>query len=175
MARSRIKKLDRDELWNYALRALGQKARSMAEIRQKLAARAASAADVSAIVAKLREYGLADDRKFSESFAASRLENRGFGKFRVLRDLRSKRVSSTLATSAVEKAFANTDEAELIEQFLARRFRGKNLAEFLKEEKNVAAAYRKLRTAGFSSARSLEALKRYRRSEDWDAVPEEEE
>ena len=172
--RAKPKILDGGALWEYALRALGQRAHSTGELKQKLSKRAASASDVSAVLEKLREYGLADDSKFSEAFAASRLENRGLGRFRVLQDLRAKRVSGQIAQNAVEKAFAGTDETELIERFLARKYRGKKLDDFLKEQKNIASVYRRLRTAGFSSGNSLATLKRYgQQIEDWSGLENE--
>ncbi len=175
MARSgRPKKLDAQQLWDYALRVLGQRAQSAAEVRQKLLRRAASPADVSAAMLKLQEYGLSDDAKFSEAFAVSRVRNRGFGRYRVLRDLQAKRVSSKIAQTAVEEAFAGTDEAQLIEAFLQRKYRGKDLALFLKQEKNLATVYRRLRTAGFTSSGSIAVLKRHASGvEDFEEAPEE--
>lgn len=176
MARSGgAKKLDADALWEYALRALGQRAHSAAEIKQKLSRRASSAHDLNAAIAKLREYGLTDDKKFSETFAYARAQNHGFGRFRVLRELQAKQVGRTVAEKAVEKIFAGTDETELVEKFLSRKYRGKDLREFLKEEKNLASVYRRLRTAGFSAGVSLAVLKRYATSvEEWNEIPEEE-
>ncbi|MBV9764429.1 MAG: RecX family transcriptional regulator [Acidobacteriaceae bacterium] len=166
--RGKLKKLDREGLWDYALRVLSRSAQSSGALRQKLFRRAESAEDVNAAMAKLREYGFADDQKFSETFASSRLQNQGFGRFRVQQELRAKRVAAPVAERAVDKAFAGVEEADLIERFLARKYRGKNLPEFLKEEKNLASAYRRLRTAGFSSSGSISALKRYsKRIDDW--------
>jgi regulatory protein len=168
------KMLDSGGLWEYALRVLGQRAHSAAELRQKLSRRSESAVDVDGVMGKLRDYGLADDTKFSEAFASTKLETRGFGRFRVLRDLRSKSVSGSIAKAAVDKTFAGTDEGELIQQFLERKYRGKNLHEFLKQEKNLASAYRRLRTAGFSSGNSLSILKRYaERAGDWSSLEED--
>lgn len=170
MAGRRIpRKLNATELWDYALRALARRAHSSGEIRQKLIARAQSSADVDATMTKLREYGFADDAKFSEAFAGSRLQNQGFGRLRVLHELRSKRIPSTIATKAVEKTFDGTDELQLIQNFLDRKYRSKNLKQFLQEEKNLASVYRRLRTAGFSSNGSITVLKRYSRATDeWD-------
>jgi regulatory protein len=168
--RGKPKKLNGEALWEYALRVLGQRAYSANELRQKLSTRSESAADVDGVMQKLREYGFADDTKFSEAFASARLQNRGFGRFRVLRDLRSKRVSGNIAEAAVKKTFAGTNERELIQRFLDRKYRSKNLEEFLREEKNLASVYRRLRTAGFSSGNSLSILKRYAQQvEDWTA------
>ncbi len=169
----RPKKLDPDALWNYALRVLGDRAHAAAELRRKLLQRAQSPSDVSAVMAKLHDYGLTDDKKFSESFASSRLANQGLGRFRVLRDLRSKQVASHVAEEAVAAVFAETDEQQLAEKFLVRKYRGKDLPAFLAEEKNLAAAYRRLRTAGFSSNATLSVLKRFsRRAEEWEEPDE---
>jgi regulatory protein len=156
------KKLDSDALWNYALRVLQRRAHSIAELKQKLSPRASSAADLNATVEKLRSYGFTDDCKFSEAFAAARFETQGFGPARVLRDLRARRVAAPIAERAVKQTFAGIDEHELVASFLTRKYRGKNLREFLAEEKNVASAYRRLRTAGFSTRAVLDVLKRYR-------------
>ncbi|HZQ54453.1 MAG TPA: regulatory protein RecX [Bryobacteraceae bacterium] len=167
-ARKQPKKLDQEGLWEYALGLLGQRPYSVADLRKKLAGRAEAAADVPPVITKLKEYGLVNDQKFSESFASSRLQNQGFGKFRVIRELRVKRVAPKIAEEAVSKVFAGTEEKDLIEQFLARKYRGKDLKEFLSEEKNLASAYRRLRTAGFTSAGSFSVLKRYARElEEW--------
>lgn len=166
-------KLDESALWDYALRILARKAYSAGEIKQKLNLRAASPGNVSAVLIKLREYGFADDEKFSEAFSLARLRNEGFGRSRVLRDLRTKQVPAKVAEEAIEKTFAGTSEAELIENFLARKYRSKDLIAFLQEEKNLASAYRRLRLAGFTSHASLDALKRHaKRSADWDVSDE---
>ena len=60
-----------------------------------------------------------------------------------------------------EKTFAETNETELIEAFLKRKYRGKQLGAFLGEEKNLAGAFRRLRYAGFSAGASIRVLKRY--------------
>lgn len=162
----RAKKLDGEALWEYALRVLGRQAQSVSELERKLLKRAAEPSDVAATIAKLREYGMVDDCKFSEAFASARVENEAFGRLRVLRDLRLKRVPRKIAETAVEKAFSGVNEQDLLQRFLARKYRGKNLREFLKQEKNLASAYRRLRGAGFSSAGSLAALKQFRELDD---------
>ncbi len=155
------RKLDQAALWEYALRSLASRAHSAGELRQKLRRRAASAGDVGAVIARLREHGMLDDRQYAEAYAASRRENQGFGKARILRDLRQKRVSSAVAVSAVERVFRGTDETELIEQFLTRKYRKISLPEYLAEPRHLAAAYRRLRSAGFSAGSSLRVLQRY--------------
>jgi regulatory protein len=148
-------------LLTYAARLLSARALSVSELREKLRRRAAQAEDVEAVVARLKTSGYLDDRKFANSFASWRRENQGFGKSRVLRDLLARRVAPAVAGQAAEAAFQGSDEIALIEQFLARKYRGKNLGALLAEEKNLASAYRKLRLGGFSSGNSIRVLKRY--------------
>ncbi len=169
------RKLDTDGLWNYALRALGTRAHSANELKQKLSRRAESSDALDATVSKLGEYGLTDDAKFSETLASARLQSQGFGRFRVLNELRTKRVAQPVADAAIEKAYSGTEEVELIKNFLNRKYRGKDLASFLREQKNLASAYRRLRVAGFSSSGSLSVLKRYSTHVDETNPPEDEE
>lgn len=146
---------------NYALRSLGARALSSGELRQKLGLRAEHAADVDAVLGKLKEAGYLDDRRYAESFASARLENEGLGRARILRDLRQRRVAPALAEQAVKRAFRETDEIELIEAYLRRKLRGKDLGSWLADDKNLASAYRRLRYAGFSGGNSIRVLKRY--------------
>jgi regulatory protein len=168
------KLLDQEQLTNYAVRALGGRAHSAGELREKLSRRAASAADIDVVLAKLREIGYLNDQRFAENFASARLENQGFGKMRVLRELRQRRVAPKLAEQVTEQAFQDTNETDLIEAFLKRKYRGKQLGPFLAEEKNLGAAFRRLRYAGFSSSASIRVLKRYAsRAEELEAMEEE--
>lgn len=169
--------MDQDALWNLALRALGGRAHSAGELREKLRSRAQSPKDVDAVLARLKEAGYLNDRRFAENYAAARLENQGFGKMRVLRDLRQRRVAPQLAEKVAEETFRGSNETELIEQFLERRYRGKILSSFLAEEKNLASAFRRLRYAGFSAGASIRVLKRYAsRADELEALesPEDE-
>jgi regulatory protein len=163
MTKRKPKLFQNEELLNYAVRALGGRAHSTGELREKLRRRAERAEDVDAVLAKLKELGYLDDKRFAESYAAARLENQGLGKMRVLRDLRQRRIAPQLAEQVAEKTYQETDETKLIEDFLKRKYRGKKLGEFLGEEKNLAGAYRRLRYAGFSAGASIRVLKRYAR------------
>jgi regulatory protein len=161
MAQRPPQQLDRDKLLNVALRALGGRAHSSGELREKLRRRAQSNEDVDAVLAKLKEAGYLNDRRFAENYASARLQNQGLGKMRVLRDLRQRRVAPKLAEQVTEQTYQETKEASLIEEFLRRKYRGKKLGEFLSEEKNLAGAFRRLRYAGFSAGESIRVLKRF--------------
>jgi len=161
MPRSAPKPLDIDALMAYAARTLGARAQSSSELREKLRRRAARKEDVDQVLSRLKDAGYLNDKRFAESFANWRRDNAGFGKTRVVRDLMARRVAPALARQATDTAYIESDETAMIEQFLARKYRGKDLNALLTEEKHLAAAYRKLRGAGFSGGNSIRVLKRY--------------
>lgn len=168
------RKLDPAGLWEFALRLLGARALPAAELRDKLRRKAADPADVAPLVDKLKAYGLLDDDKYAENYASARLESRSQGRLRVLRDLRLRGVPGRVARAAVEKVYGEADEAALIEDFLKKKYRNVALAEHLADPRNLAAAYRKIRYAGFSARGAIEALKRYSaRAEELEEAPEE--
>jgi regulatory protein len=128
-------------------------------LKAKLRTRAAQPSDVDRVTVRLEGHGYLDDRRFAESYAAARVENDGFGRIRVLQDLRIHRVSGPTADQAVERALGNKSEAELIDTFIERRMASAFAAGPIADDRKLAAAYRKLRRAGFSSGAILSALK----------------
>jgi regulatory protein len=154
-------KLNLDALRNFALRALSQRGLSVSELRRKLQLRAEAPGDVAAVLESLQSYGYVDDQRLSEGIAGARAQSGTTGAQRVVRDLLKKRVSPAVAQEAVSQAFKDVDEPALIRDYLQRKMRGKNLSEYLKEPKNLASLYRKLRVAGFSSPSSIRVLKAY--------------
>ena len=155
------KPLNRDALRDYALRLLGGRAFSIGELKEKLRSRAEIPGDADEVLSRLKQDGLLNDRKLADSYAAARRDNQGQGRVRVLRDLMRRRVPSGVAAKAVEDAYKETDETALIEQFLERKFRNRDLRAELQDPKRLGSAYRKLRLAGFSPGKSIQVLKRY--------------
>jgi regulatory protein len=155
------RRLDATALWNYALKILGMRALSTGQVRDKLRRKAENPEDIEPVISRLREHGFLNDSRFAEGYARARRENDGFGKIRVLRDLRQRRVAPGLAAAAVEREFKDIDEGEMIESFLARKYRTVDMSVFLQEDRNLRSAYRRLITAGFSSGASIRVLKRY--------------
>ncbi len=153
--------LDADGLWELALKALGARACSAGELRQKLRARATNLEDVDATLARLKEYRYLDDRRFAENYAAARLENQRLGKNRVTQELRRRRVAPSLAEAAVEKTYGQTDEVALIEEFIRRKYRSTSPGDLFQDDKQLASGYRRLVRAGFNSGNAIRVLKRF--------------
>src|SRR6185369_15368106 len=100
-------------------------------------------------------YGYLNDAKFAESFASARLDNEGLGKSRVLRDLRQRRVAPDLAQRTISKVYAGKDELVLIEEYIRRKYRTTERDGLFETDKELAAAYRRLMRAGFTSGNSI--------------------
>ena len=159
-------KLDSAALWEYALRVLGGRAHSTGEFREKLRMKAELIADVDPTLARLREYGYLNDRRFAENFAAARLENEGLGKTRVLSDLSRRRVAPAVAQQTVGKVYEEVDEQRLAEDFVRRKFRMASKETLFQGDKEMASAYRRLVRAGFRSATVVAVLKKFARDPD---------
>jgi len=160
------RRLDSGGLWNYALRALGGRAHSSGEMREKLRRRAERMEDVDAVLGRLKDSGYLDDRRFAEGFATSRLSNDRFGRSRVLQDLRGRRVAPALAEKAVGEVYRDVDEAALIEEWIRRKYRQAPREGLFQDEKDLASAYRRLMRAGFRSGEIVRVLKRFARHPD---------
>lgn len=160
------KKLAGEQLWNYALKSLSSRAQSTGQLRAKLREKAESPEEIDPLLARLKDYGYLDDRKFAESFASGRLENAGFGRTRVLQDLRGRRVAPGLAESTVQRVYADKDEDLLIENYIRRKYRNVERDGLFREDKDLASAYGRLRRAGFSSANVARVLKKFAANPD---------
>ncbi len=159
--RGRPRLLDAAALLTYAMKALAARALSTSEVRTKLERRAETHSDVETVMAKLGEFGFLNDGKFAEHFAQVRKDSQGFGKMRVLNDLRTRRVPSDLAGDAVALAFSGTEEVDLVKAFLERKYRNTDLQAYLQDPKHLQSAFRRLRYAGFGAGPSITVLKRF--------------
>jgi regulatory protein len=106
---------------------LARRPYSVAELRRALERKFGATAEVRAAVARLRELGYLDDRKFAEHVASSLARNRAFGRFRVRRELKSKLVDYRVIEPALRAAYEETDERALLETALDRKLRSVKL------------------------------------------------
>lgn len=176
----KAQKLAAEALFEYAVKTLAGRASSSAELAAKLRLRAERPEEVDATIARLKDLNYLDDARFAESFANARVENNGFGRMRVLSDLRARRVPSKLADKAVSAVFEEKNEDALIDAYIARRIRGlaahgsaEDAEERAARDRRLGSAYRRLRRAGFQSGAILAALKRAGAPEDLEEPTEE--
>jgi len=153
--------LNAESLWSYALKTLGGRAHSTGELREKLRRRAENVSDIDDILARLKDSGYLDDRRFAEGFANARLANDRFGQGRVLQDLRQRRVAPPLAEKTVREVYQEVDEQALIDEWIRKKYRLAARDGLFESDKDMAAAYRRLLRAGFKTGDIVRALKRF--------------
>ncbi len=152
-------------LYAYAVKALGRRMRTEAELRRLMKPRvepdARGDAAMSAVLARLKEHGYLNDASFAEAYARLRQENEKLGARRVRNDLQQKGVASAIVGEAIEARYGHTDEEALAREHLERKRIGKPA-----NEKETARVMRRLVAAGFSTGVVYRILRQ------WD-VPDE--
>ncbi|MGD0012063.1 MAG: RecX family transcriptional regulator [Terriglobia bacterium] len=106
-----------------ALRMLARRAYSVAEMRRALEKKYPDSSQVPKVIARLRELHYLDDKKFAEHYASSLARNRAYGRYRIRRELKAKLVDYRQIEPALQQAFGETSERELLEQALAKKLR----------------------------------------------------
>jgi len=102
---------------------LARRPYSIAEMRRALEKRCPQSSQVAEAIARLRELGYLDDRKFAEQYAYSLAQNRLFGPHRLRRELKAALVNYQEIEPAVERAYQGTPARSLLEQALAKKLR----------------------------------------------------
>ena len=106
-----------------ALNLLGYRARSEAEIRDRLGRYGYAGETIDAIVGRLEELGYLDDAEFARLKA--REKARRYGPRRVSVELRKSGVGEELAREIVEEEFAGRSEVGEARSAAARRYNGR--------------------------------------------------
>jgi regulatory protein len=102
---------------------LARRPYSVAEMRRALEKKYPDSSQVPKAIARLRELHYLDDKKFAEHYASSLARNRAYGRYRIRRELKAKLVDYRQIEPALQQAFGETSEGELLEQTLAKKLR----------------------------------------------------
>ena len=102
---------------------LARRPYSVAEMRRALEKKYPDSSQVPKAIARLRELHYLDDKKFAEHYASSLARNRAYGRYRIRRELKAKLVDYRQIEPALQQAFGETSEQELLEQALAKKLR----------------------------------------------------
>ncbi|MGB3699251.1 MAG: regulatory protein RecX [Gordonia sp. (in: high G+C Gram-positive bacteria)] len=127
--------------WDAALRLLGTRARSRAEMRQRLEARGFEPDDVDKTMARLDEWKLLDDTEFAAEWVRSRHAGSARGRLALKRELRTKGIDEEVAAQALAQIDPDG------EREIAVRLAEKKLnvsGELLRDREVHAKAYRRL-------------------------------
>jgi regulatory protein len=162
MAFPRPKKVQtEDELYQYAVGALGRRMRTIAELKRLLRPRVEAETEigqtlVELVVRKLKDQGYLSDAKYAAAYSAFRRDNEKFGRRRVITDLKIKGVHGDVLDVAVDSAYAEVDEEKQAREYLRRKRLAKP-----KDKKQAARIFRQLMRAGFGSKTIFGILKKW--------------
>jgi regulatory protein len=142
-----------------ALKLLGRRELSEAQIRQRLTRRKHEADAVDAAIERLREERSIDDVRVAEAIARSQTSLRKRGKLRVRLQIERAGIAAATARRVVDEIFADLDGDALLDAALAKRLR---LGDDIADDRAFNRLYRYLVGQGFEPDRVM-ALLRTRR------------
>lgn len=138
----------RQKTFDRAVNLLAYKPRSEQELRVRLLEKEWTNAEiVEAVIDKLKEYNYLNDEQFANDFAASRLRQKPIGKRVLQQKLALKKLDKETVAAALETAFEETPESEVIERAIEKRLRLKGKPETREDSKKF---YDYLLRQGFS-------------------------
>ena len=156
----RQKLYDEASLYEYAVRALGRRMRTVAELkrllRQKVEQSELGDLLVETVIAKLKEQRYLNDTSYAATYSSLRKENDRFGRRRVISDLKQRGVHDDIIEKTVSSAYADTNEEQLARAFVARKRLKKPTS-----EKEAARIFRTMMRAGFGTRTIIAILKKW--------------
>jgi regulatory protein len=121
-----------------AFNLLSYKPRSIEELRGRLLEKDwADKEIVDQVIARLKELGYLNDEQFAASYATSRLTVKPLGRTRLRRDLQRKKLSNQTVEHALDEAYNEQSEEELIERAIDKRLRLKGTPTTREETKKL--------------------------------------
>ena len=164
MAFSRPKKkpYSEDELYQYAVEALGRRMRTVAELKRMMRARLEDAESeygqtlVELVVRRLKDQGYLNDSEYAASYSSLRRDNQKFGRMRIITDLKAKGVHGAVIEKAVDAVFDGVNDEKQAREYLRRK-----RLEKPKDQKQAARIFRQLARAGFRTKIILTILKKW--------------
>ncbi len=153
--------LDEAALYQYAVRSLGRKMRTVVELkrlmRQRVESEATGEAKMDAVVSRLIEQQYLNDVRYATDYTRLRQENERFGRRRVQQELTRRGVHSEIIDQTLDAAYADLPEAELAWRYIQRKRLRKPT-----NDKETARVVRSMVRAGFSLGTAFSLLKTWK-------------
>jgi regulatory protein len=148
---------DRERALQLAYRAVGQRDRTVAELRTLLERKRVEPESIAAAVAELRQAGLVDDARYARRFAEDKRELESWGAERIARELKRRGIAPDLIEAVVAD---RSREAELDTALLLLQRRVPPPA----DDRERDRAWRLLIRRGYEAELAYEAVRRHERS-----------
>ncbi len=152
--------IDENVLYNYAVRSLGRRMRTVAELKRLMRQRVPKDERghllVEMVILRLKDQKYLNDTNYAAAYSSFRRDNEKFGKRRVITDLKVKGVHQDVIEKIVDETYAAVNEEELARAYLKRK-RLKKPA----NDKETARIFRGLMRAGFGVGVAIKVLKNW--------------
>lgn len=162
MAFARPRKTESEnELYEYAVGALGRRMRSVAELKRLLRPRVEADTEygqtlVELVIRRLKDRGYLNDAQYAAAYSSFRRDNEKFGRRRVITDLKAKGVHGEVIEKAVDAVYEEVSDEKQAREYLKRKRLLKP-----KDQKQAARIFRQLTRAGFGSKAIFAILKKW--------------
>jgi regulatory protein len=150
---------DRERALQLAYRAVGQRDRTVAELRTLLERKRVEPESIAAAVAELRQAGLVDDARYARRFAEDKRELESWGAERIARELKRRGIAPDLIEAVVAD---RSREAELDTALLLLQRRVPPPA----DDRERDRAWRLLIRRGYEAELAYEAVRRHEGSSE---------
>ena len=160
------KLLSEDELYQYALGALGRRMRSVAELKRLLRRRVEVDSErgqllIEIVVRRLKDQRYLDDAQYAAAYSSFRRDNEKYGRRRVVTELKLRGVHEDVIAKAVEAVYQAVSDERQARDYLRRKRVSKP-----KDQKAIARVFRKLVRAGFAAKTVFAVLKNWQVDEE---------
>ena len=175
MAFARPRKTESEnELYDYAVGALGRRARSVAELKRLLRPRVDADTEygrtlMELVIRRLKDRGYLNDAQYAAAYSSFRRDNEKFGRRRVITDLKAKGVHSEVIDKAVDTVYDEVSDETQAREYLKRKRLVKP-----NDQKQAARIFRQLVRAGFTSKTIFAILKKWNVDDETLTVLEDE-
>lgn len=149
------------ELYDYAVKSLSSRMRSVAELKRALRRRVEAQTElgqtlVELVIRKLKDQGYLNDSQYASAYSSFRRDNEKFGRMRVITDLKAKGVHGDVIDKAVSSVYEEVNEEGQARAYLRRKRLQKPT-----NQKEAARVFRSLMRAGFGSRTIFAILKKW--------------
>jgi regulatory protein len=152
--------IDENALYDYAVRSLGRRMRTVAELKRLMRQRVPKGEIgellINMVILRLKDQKYLNDASYAAAYSSFRRDNEKYGKRRVITDLKVKGVHQDVIEKIVDEAYATVNEEELARAYLKRKRLKKPAS-----DKDAARIFRGLIRAGFGVGVAIKVLKNW--------------
>jgi regulatory protein len=161
-SRPKKKPYSEDQLYEYAVGALGRRMRTVAELKRLMRARVEEAESeygqtlIELVIRRLKDQGYLNDAHYAAYYSSLRRDNLKLGRMRVVTDLKTRGVHGSVIEKAVDAAYEGVSDEKQAREYLRKKRLQKP-----KDQKQTARIFRQLARAGFSTKTIFVILKKW--------------